>query len=190
MAWLRNSALAQPRREAMAARGGLSHLLGNVEDLRRPSSPSGLCPRFSSSSGWMDASSWIRWELFISRGSHRSKGRPNRLRKGLGRPAYPFSGLPRSHLWHVDSSHLLEFLSFTIAPLWTLLSWRYLRGKDRIGNPSLNLHLLCLIPKYLDLIFVGLVLWALLEDGCAWMGFESTWALVLPLGFGLRISPC
>jgi len=30
-----------------------------------------------------------------------------------------------------------------------------------------NLHLLCLIPKYLDLIFVGLVLWALLEDGCA-----------------------
>ena len=84
---------------------------------------------------------------------------------GLGRPAYPFSGSPRSHLWRVDSQ-LLEFLSFTIAPLWTLLSWRYLRGKDRIGNPSLNLHLLCLILKYLDLIFVGSVLWALLEDGC------------------------
>ena len=134
--------------------------------------------------------SWIRWELFISRGSHRSKGKANRLRKGLGRPAYPFSGSPRSHFWRVDSSHLLEFLSFTIAPLWTLLSWRYLRGKDRIGNPSLNLHLLCLIPKYLDLIFVGSVLWVLLEDGCAWMGFESTWALVLPLGFGPRLSPC
>ena len=74
---------------------------------------------------------------------------------GLVWPAYAFSGLPRSHLLRVDSSHLLEFLSFTIAPLWTLLSWRYLRGKDRIGNPSLNLHLLCLIPKYLDLIFVG-----------------------------------
>ena len=86
---------------------------------------------------------------------------------GLGRPAYPFSGSPRSHFSRVDSSHLLEFLSFTIAPLWTSLSWRYLRGKDRIGNPSLNLHLLCLIPKYLDLIFVGSVLWALLEDGCA-----------------------
>ena len=86
---------------------------------------------------------------------------------GLGRPAYGLSGSPRSHLSRVDSSHLLEFMSFTIAPLWTLLSWRYLRGKDRIGNPSLNLHLLCLIPKYLDLIFVGLVLWALLEDGCA-----------------------
>mgnify|MGYP006955330457 FL=1 len=86
---------------------------------------------------------------------------------GLGRPAYPLSGSPRSHLSRVDSSHLLEFMSFTIAPLWTSLSWRYLRGKDRIGNPSLNLHLLCLIPKYLDLIFVGLVLWALLEDGCA-----------------------
>ena len=101
---------------------------------------------------------------------------------GLGRPAYPFSGSPRSHFWRVDSSHLLEFLSFTIAPLWMLLSWRYLRGKDRIGNPSLNLHLLCLILKYLDLIFVGSVLGSLLEDGCAWMGFESTWALVLPFG--------
>ena len=30
----------------MAARGGLSHLLDNFEDLRRPSSPSGLNPRF------------------------------------------------------------------------------------------------------------------------------------------------
>ena len=44
--------MAQPRREAMAARGGLSHLLDNFEDLRRPSSPSGLGPRFSSS--WLD----------------------------------------------------------------------------------------------------------------------------------------
>ena len=96
---------------------------------------------------------------------------------GLGWPAYPLSGSPRSHLSRVDSLNLLEFMSFTIAPLWTSLYWRYLRGKDGIGNPSLNLHLLCLIPKYLDLIFVGSVLWALLEDGCAWMGFESTWAL-------------
>ena len=86
---------------------------------------------------------------------------------GLGRPAYLVSGLPRSHFSRADSSHLLEFMSFTIAPLWTSLSWRYLRGKDRIGNLSLNLHLLCLIPKYLDLIFVGSVIWALLEDGCA-----------------------
>ena len=45
--------MAQPRREAMAARGGLSHLLGTLEDLQRPSSPSGLDPRFSSSSGWI-----------------------------------------------------------------------------------------------------------------------------------------
>ena len=36
-----------------------------------------------------------------------------------------------------------------------------------VVNLSLNLHLLCLILKYLDLILVGLVLWALLEDGCA-----------------------
>ena len=86
---------------------------------------------------------------------------------GLGRPAYSLSGLPRSHLSRVDPSHLLEFISFTIAPIWMSLSWRYLQGKDKIGNPSLNLHLYCLILKYLDLIFVGLVLWALLEDGCA-----------------------
>jgi hypothetical protein len=52
---LMNSAMAQPRREAMAARGGLSHLLDNFEDSRRPSSPSGLGSRFSSSSRWMDA---------------------------------------------------------------------------------------------------------------------------------------
>ena len=55
--YLMNSAMVQPRREAMAARGGLSHLLDNFEDLRRPSSPYGLGPRFSSSSGWMDAAS-------------------------------------------------------------------------------------------------------------------------------------
>ena len=34
--------MAQPRREAMAARGGLSHLLGTLEDLRQLSSPSSL----------------------------------------------------------------------------------------------------------------------------------------------------
>ena len=68
---------------------------------------------------------------------------------GLGRSAYPLSGSPRSHLSRVDSSHLLEFMSFTIAPLWMSLSWRYLWGKDRIGNPSLNLHLLCLIRSIL-----------------------------------------
>ena len=37
--------MAQPRREATVARVGLSHLLDNFEDLRRPSSPSGLGPR-------------------------------------------------------------------------------------------------------------------------------------------------
>ena len=41
-----NSDMAQPRREATAARVGLSHLLDNFEDLRRPSSPFGLGPRF------------------------------------------------------------------------------------------------------------------------------------------------
>ena len=96
----------------------------------------------------------------------------------LGRPAYPLSGSPRSHLSRVDSSHFLEFMSFSIAPLWTLLSWRYLREKDRIGNPSLNLHLLCLIPKYLDLIFVGSVLWGSLGG---WMCVNG---LRINMGFG------
>ena len=41
-----NSTITQPRREAMAARDGLSHLLDNFEYLRRPSSPSGLGPVF------------------------------------------------------------------------------------------------------------------------------------------------
>ena len=52
---------------------------------------------------------------------------------GLGRSAYSLSGSPRSHLSRADSSHLLEFMFFMIAPLWTSLSWRYLRGKHRIG---------------------------------------------------------
>src|SRR6185503_16376030 len=83
-----NSTMTQPHREAMAVRVGLSHLLDNFEDLRRPSSPSGLGPRFSSSSGWMDAPRRIKCELFMGRGSHRSKGRPNHLENGLGRPTH------------------------------------------------------------------------------------------------------
>ena len=167
--------MAQPHREAMAARGGLSHLLDNFEDLRRPSSPSGLSPRFFVEF-WVDGCSELNKVRAIYKPRKplvEGEAEPPRKRArpagpmGLGRPAYPLSGSPRSHLSRVDSSHLLEFMSFTIAPLWTSLSWRYLRGKDRIGNPSLNLYLFCLIPKYLDLIFVGLVLWALLEDGCA-----------------------
>ena len=68
--------------------------------------------------------------------------------------AGPAAGLPPFRFASVSSFtcrllHLLEFMSFTIAPLWTSLSRRYLRGKDGIGNPSLNLHLLCLIPKHL-----------------------------------------
>jgi hypothetical protein len=39
--WLPNSSMAQPRRESMAARGGLSHLLGTLEDLRWPSTSFG-----------------------------------------------------------------------------------------------------------------------------------------------------
>src|SRR6185503_15338366 len=83
----------------------------------------------------------------------RKQARPAGL-MGLGRPAYPLSGPPRSHLSRVDCSHLLEFISFTIAPLWTSLSWRYLRGKDRIGNPSLNLHLLCSFLWALAFVFL------------------------------------
>ena len=55
----------------------------------------------------------------------RKRARPAGL-MGLGQPAYPLLGPPRSHLSRVDSSYLLEFMSFTIAPLWTSLSWRHL----------------------------------------------------------------
>ena len=46
------------------ARGGLSHLLDNFEDLRRPSSPSSLGPWFSSSSGWMDVAKMASHAIF------------------------------------------------------------------------------------------------------------------------------
>ena len=149
-----NSTMAQPRREATTARVSLSHLLDNFEDLRRPSSPSGLGPRFSSSSGWMGCFEMNKVRAIYKPRKPPVEGEAEPPRKrsrpagliGLGRPAYPLSGPPRSHLSRVNSSHLLEFMSFMIAPLWTSLFWRYLRGKDRIGNPSLNLHLLCLIP--------------------------------------------
>jgi hypothetical protein len=36
--------MAQPRREFMASRGGLSHLLGTLEDLRRPLASFGVSP--------------------------------------------------------------------------------------------------------------------------------------------------
>ena len=59
-------------------------------------------------------------------------------------------------------------------------------------NPSLNLHLLCLDPKYLDLIFVGFVLWAILE---VWMCIERAsnqhglWSFLWDLAFVfLRVS--
>ena len=51
---------------------------------------------------------------------------------------------------------------------------RYLRDifeeKDRMENPSLNLSLLCLAPKYLDLI-----LWAL-SFGLHWRVDVHEWA--------------
>ena len=49
-----NSAMAQPRREAMAARGGLSHLLDNFEDLRGRRLPLDLALGFRRVlGGWM-----------------------------------------------------------------------------------------------------------------------------------------
>ena len=72
---------------------------------------------------------------------------------GPGRPAWPIPLPPRVLLspqvfWSLSLSRLHP------------IGRRYLRdifeGKDRTENPSLNLFLLCLAPKYLDLI-----LWAL-----------------------------
>ena len=110
----------------------------------------------------------------MSRGSHWSKGRPNHLGNELGRPAHGprLAGLPSFGPASVSSfaCRLLAssrvYVLHDCTPLDVVILEISSR-KDRIGNPSLNLHLLCLIPKYLDLIFVGLVLWALLEDGCA-----------------------
>ena len=131
--------MAQPRREAMAARGGLSYLLGTLKESRRPSSPSGLSPRFLSSSGWIDPPELNKVRAIYKPRKPPVEGEAEPPRKwarpagfmGLGRPAYPLSGPPRSHLSRVDSSHLLEFMSFTVAPLWTSLSWRYF--EERIG---------------------------------------------------------
>jgi hypothetical protein len=51
---LMNSAMAQPRREAMIARGGLSHLLDNFEDSRRRHLPPVLALGFRRVlGGWM-----------------------------------------------------------------------------------------------------------------------------------------
>ena len=57
----------------------------------------------------------------------RKRSRPAGL-MGLGQPAYPLSGPPRSHLLRVDSSHLVEFMSFTIALLWMSSSWAWSFG--------------------------------------------------------------
>jgi hypothetical protein len=60
----------------------------------------------------------------------------------------------------------------------------------RIENPSLNLHLLCLVPKYLDLIFVGFVLWAILEVWMCMNELRNNMVFGPSLGLGLRLSPC
>jgi hypothetical protein len=49
--------MAQPRRESMVARGGLSHLLGTLEDLRRPSASFGVSPSFGGS--LVNGSEWF-----------------------------------------------------------------------------------------------------------------------------------
>src|SRR6185437_2633268 len=71
---------------------------------------------------------------------------------------------------------------------------RYLRDffeeKDRMENPSLNLYLLCLAPKYLDLI-----LWVL-SFGLHWRvdvherasSHHGLWSFVW--AFGLHLSSC
>ena len=82
---------------AMAARGGLSHLLGTLEDLQRPSSPSGLGPRFSSSSGWIlfPELNKVRAIYKPRKPPVKGEGKPPQKRAGpagpmgLGRPARP-----------------------------------------------------------------------------------------------------
>src|SRR6185503_18543614 len=86
---------------------------------------------------------------------------------GPGRPSWPIPSPPRVLLspqvfWSLSLSRLHP------------VGRRYLRdifeGKDRTENPSLNLYLLCLDPKYLDLI-----LWAL-SFGPHWRVDVHEWA--------------
>ena len=101
---------------------------------------------------------------------------------GPGRPACPILSPPRVLLspqvfWSLSLSRLHP------------IGRRYLRdifeGKDKTENPSLNLYLLCLAPKYLDLI-----LWAL-SFGFHWRVDVHEWASVI-MTFGplFGLWPC
>jgi hypothetical protein len=84
-----DSAMAQPCKEAMAARLGLGHLLNDFEDSRRPSS---LSPRFRRVpvDGWI----WRPAEAeTIYRQAPRAKRGANRAQSGLGWSAH--AGRPR-----------------------------------------------------------------------------------------------
>ena len=90
-----NSTIAQPCKEAMVARVGLSHTLDNFEDLRRPASPLGirrLC-------GWVAApiASFSFWKCyFIVLGTLARRGGRGASKMGLaGRPRGPWAGRPR-----------------------------------------------------------------------------------------------
>ena len=61
-------------------------------------------------------------------------------------------------------------MSFTIAPFRRRYLRDFIEEKDRMENPSLNISLLCLAPKYLDLI-----LWAL-SFGLHWRVDVHEWA--------------
>ena len=75
---------------------------------------------------------------------------------GPGRPAWPIPSPPRVLLSPQVFWSLLEFIPFMIAPIGRCYLRDIFEEKDRTENPSLNLYLLCLALKYLDLI-----LWAL-----------------------------
>ena len=70
----------------------------------------------------------------------------------LAWPAWLFPSPARVHLSPQVSWNLLEFVFHDFTPLDVII----FEEKDRMENPSLNISLLCLAPKYLNLI-----LWAL-----------------------------
>lgn len=112
-----NSTMAQPHREAMAARVGPSYLLDNFKDLQGPSSPSGVCSRVSPSShGWMSLSLGIGG--IYARRKNYLEGEVKKARKGDG-PAglgqFFFSSRLQLHL-----QVFLHLLKSCLRVMWRL----------------------------------------------------------------------
>ena len=101
---------------------------------------------------------------------------------GPGRLTWPIFPPPRVLLSPQVFWSLLEFIPFTIAPRWTSLSSRFLRGKGLDGESFLKSLFALLSPEVSRSLSFGLH-WRVDVH-------ERAWPLVLCLGFCLRLSSC